>query len=128
MLLAASGKLIVPEWPQVACKKCMRLAASCIQIVPEWPPVACKKLMGLVASYIQIVPEWPPVTCKLYPSGRQLHANSRNFIHVACNWRPLGYNLYALAASHIQTLHALAASCMQSRQLFASTLPEQLFE
>jgi hypothetical protein len=33
-----------------------------------------------------------------------------------------------LAASGIQTLHALSASCMQSRQFFASTLREQLFE
>jgi hypothetical protein len=33
-----------------------------------------------------------------------------------------------LAASHMQTLHALAASCMHSRQFFASMLPEQLFE
>jgi hypothetical protein len=28
----------------------------------------------------------------------------------------------------MQTLHALAASCMQSRQFFASTLREQLLE
>jgi hypothetical protein len=28
----------------------------------------------------------------------------------------------------MQTLHALAASCMQSRQFFASMLQEQLFE
>jgi hypothetical protein len=33
-----------------------------------------------------------------------------------------------LAASRLQTLHALAASCMQSRQFFVSTLQEQLFE
>jgi hypothetical protein len=33
-----------------------------------------------------------------------------------------------LAASHMQTLHALAASCVQSRQFFASTLQEQLYE
>ncbi len=33
-----------------------------------------------------------------------------------------------LAASRMQTLHALAASCVQSRQFFASTLREQLFE
>jgi hypothetical protein len=62
-----------------------------------------------------------------------------DFIHVACNWRPLAYNLHAtdghsgtifmrLATSHMQTLHALAASCVQSRQFFASTLQEQLFE
>ncbi len=33
-----------------------------------------------------------------------------------------------LAASRMQTLHALAASCVQSRQFIASTLREQLFE
>jgi hypothetical protein len=33
-----------------------------------------------------------------------------------------------LAASRMQALHALAASCVQSRQFFASTLREQLFE
>jgi hypothetical protein len=33
-----------------------------------------------------------------------------------------------LAASRKQILHALAASSVQSRQFFASTLPEQLFE
>jgi hypothetical protein len=33
-----------------------------------------------------------------------------------------------LAASCMQTLHALAASCVQSRQFFASRLREQLFE
>jgi hypothetical protein len=64
---------------------------------------------------------------------------SVDFIHVACDWRPRGYNLHVtgghsgtnymrLAASRIQTLHALAATCMQSRQFFASTLQEQLFE
>ncbi len=64
---------------------------------------------------------------------------SVNFIHVACDWRLRGYNLHAtgghlgtiymrLAASCMQTLHAPAASCMQSRQFFASTLQEQLFE
>jgi hypothetical protein len=37
--------------------------------------------------------------------------------------------LYAKkAASLMQTLHAIAASCMQSRQFFASTLRGQLFE
>ncbi len=33
-----------------------------------------------------------------------------------------------LAASRKQILHALAASTVQSRQFFASTLQEQLFE
>jgi hypothetical protein len=38
-------------------------------------------------------------------------------MHVACNWRPHGYNL-----------HALVASTVQSRQFFESMLPEQKFE
>jgi len=63
-------------------------------------------------------------------------------VQFACDWRPLEYNLYAtgghsdtiymrLATSHMQTLHALAASCVQSRQffeIFASMLREQLFK
>ncbi len=69
-----------------------------------WPPVACKKCMQLAASCIQIVPEWPPVTCKLYPSGRQLHANSRNCIHVACDWGPLWHNLHA-TGGHSGTIY-----------------------
>ncbi len=64
---------------------------------------------------------------------------SEDFIHVVRDWRPRGYNFHAtgghsvtiymqLAASRMQTLHAQAASCMQSRQFFVSTLQEQLFE
>jgi hypothetical protein len=70
---------------------------------------------------------------------------SADFINVACDWRPggynfpatggwrpLGYNLYATGGHsgtiYMQTLHALAASCVQSRQFFASTLREQLLE
>ncbi len=64
---------------------------------------------------------------------------SADFIHVAYNWRPFGYNFYAtgghsgtifmrLAASRMQTLHALVASCVQSRQFIASTVRKQLFE
>jgi hypothetical protein len=60
-------------------------------------------------------------------------------LQFTCDWRPLRYNIYAtgghsgtiymrLAASRMPTLHALAASCVQSRQFFASTLREQLFE
>ncbi len=61
------------------------------------------------------------------------------WVQFACDWLPLGYNLHAtgghsgtiymrLAASRMQILHALVASCVQSRQFFASTLREQLFE
>jgi hypothetical protein len=64
---------------------------------------------------------------------------SIDFIHVACNWQPRGYNLHAtgghsgtnymrLAASRMRILHVLAASWVQSRQLFVSTLREQFFE
>jgi hypothetical protein len=64
---------------------------------------------------------------------------SVDFIHVACDWRPRGYNLHAtgghsgtnymrLAAICMQILHALAASCLQSCQFFKSTVREQLFE
>ncbi len=60
-------------------------------------------------------------------------------LQFACDWRPLGDNLHAtgghsgtiymrLAARRVQTLHALAAICVQSRQFFASTLRAQLFE
>jgi hypothetical protein len=63
---------------------------------------------------LSLVTEWPPVACKLYLSGRQLHANctrvaaSRmqilaDFIHVACDWRPHGYNLYE-TGGHLGTI------------------------
>jgi hypothetical protein len=99
---------------------------------------------------MQMVPERPPVACKLCPSGRQSHANctrvaasrmqiSVNFIHVACDCRPSGYNLHGtsgntgtnymrLATSGTRILLAQAASCLQSRQFFASMVREQLFE
>jgi hypothetical protein len=64
---------------------------------------------------------------------------SVDFINVACDWRPRGYNLpttggnsgtiyMRLATSRKQTLRELGASCVQSRQFFASTLGEHLFE
>jgi hypothetical protein len=46
-----------------------------------------------------------------------LHATGRN-----------RYNLFATGRSRMQILHALAASTVQSRQFFASTLGEQLVE
>jgi hypothetical protein len=60
-------------------------------------------------------------------------------VQFACYWRPLRYSLYAtgghsgtiyirLAASRMQTLRVLEASCMQSHQFFASTLREQLLK
>ncbi len=44
-------------------------------------------------------------------------------VRFACDWRPLGNNLYATGGQS----HANFA-CVGSRQFFASTLREQLFE
>jgi hypothetical protein len=44
-----------------------------------------------------------------------------DFVHVACEGRPRGDNLHA-TGGHSGTIY------MQSRQFFASTLHEQLFE
>jgi hypothetical protein len=78
----------------------------------------------LIKFKLCLVTEWPLVAFKLYPSGRQSHANctpvaemqiSIDFIHVACDWRPLGYNLFATRCqSHINFV------CTSS-QFFAST-------
>jgi hypothetical protein len=74
-------------------------------------------------------------------TGGQLHkkftrvAASRmqipaDFIHVALHATSghSGTICMQLAASRIQFWHALAASTVQNRQFFESTLPEQLFE
>jgi hypothetical protein len=77
-----------------------------------------------------------PLVCLslvLYLSGRQSHANFGQFylcfmrlattrVQFISDWRPLRSNLYG------RQLHALADSCVQSRQLFAGTLREQLFK
>ncbi len=67
---------------------------------------------------MQIVPEWPPVACKFPLILFMLHATGGR----------AGTNYMRLVASRMQTLHALAASCAQSHQFFASMLQEQLFE
>jgi hypothetical protein len=53
---------------------------------------------------------------------------SANFIHVACNWRPHGYNLHATGCqSHAD--FACASSQLRAKPpVFASTVREQLFE
>jgi hypothetical protein len=79
---------------------CNRVAASRMQIVPDCPPVAnCTRM---AASHMQIFVD---------------------FMHVACDCRPRGYNLHAtgshsgtfdlrLATSRMQILHELAASTL----------------
>jgi hypothetical protein len=70
-----------------------------------------------------LVTEWPPVACKLYPSGRQSHANCNRVAASRCKFRPILFMLHVtgghadtiymqLAASRMQTLHALAATCV----------------
>jgi hypothetical protein len=50
-------------------------------------------------------------------------------VQFACDWRPLGYNLYATGGhSGIIYMRLAASACMQSGQFFASMLREQLFE
>jgi hypothetical protein len=51
---------------------------------------------------------------------------SADFIHVACYWRSLGYNLYA-TGGHSGTIH-MQLLLHAKPPVFASTLPEQLFE
>jgi hypothetical protein len=55
-----------------------------------------------------------------------IHVATR--VQFACDWRPPGYNLYATGGPSGTIYKRLAASCMQSRQFFARTLREQLFE
>jgi hypothetical protein len=73
---------------------------------PEWPPVAYKLYPSGRQSHANNGCDWRPVACKLYLCGSHSNANcSRvaascrqipvDFIHVACNWRPRGYNLPA---------------------------------
>ncbi len=103
-----------------------------------YTPLVCLSCNWVAASHMKIVPAWPPVACEFPPILFMLHASGGHAgtICLRLAW-PVGYNLYAtgshsgtiyirLVPSRMQTLHALAASCMQSRQFFASTLQEQL--
>ncbi len=107
-----------------------------------YTPLVCLSLScnRVAASRMQIVTKWPPVASKPDP-GRQLHANFCRFYlccmrleatqvqKFACDWRPLGYTLYATCGPHWHANFAvLAASCMRSRRFLASTLQKQLFE
>ncbi len=87
----------------------------------------CTPLFSLLVSCL--VTEWPPVACKLYPSGRQSHANdtrvaasrmqiSADFSHVACDWRPRGYNF---AFKWLPLGYNLHATGRQSHSNFACT-------
>jgi hypothetical protein len=51
-----------------------------------------------------------------------------DFIHVACNWRPLGYNLYATRRQSHAYFACASGQLLAKPQFFASTLREQLFE
>jgi hypothetical protein len=70
------------------------------------------------------------IICRVATSRKQIPID---FIYGACDWRPRWYNLFMantwgticmkLAASRMYFLHALAASTVQSREFFESTLP-----
>jgi hypothetical protein len=107
-------------------------------------------MASIVACRMQILPAWPPVACKFRLILFMLHATGGHTgticirlaatrVKFAFDWQQLVHNLHAtgghsgtiymrLAKIRMQTLHELAASCVQSRQFFASTLREQLFE
>jgi hypothetical protein len=80
---------------------------------------------------MQIAPEWLPVACKLYRVAASRMQISADFIHVACDWRPRGYNLHVTATGgRSGTIYMrLAATRVQfiCGQFFASTLRKQLF-
>ncbi len=88
-----------------------------MQIVPEWPLVTCKYSTRVAAK---------PIACKFPSILFMLHATGGHNLPETGGHS--GTNYMWLAASRMQILHALAASCIQSRQFFASTLREQLFE
>jgi hypothetical protein len=71
--------------------------------------------------------------------SRQTQANSYRLFHVACDWRPCGYNLYVtgghlvticmrLATSRMLFLHATGGQCSAKPPFFQSTLQEHLLE
>jgi hypothetical protein len=57
-----------------------------------------------------------------------LHATGGHSVQFICDCGHSGTIYIQLAVSRMQTLHALSASCMQSRQFFASMLRKQLLE
>ncbi len=81
----------------------------------------------VAASRMQIVPVWPPVPGKFPSVLLILHATGGHGGTICM--RLVATNIYKrLAASRMQILHPLVSSCVQSRQFFASTLREHLFE
>ncbi len=92
----------------------MGLAASCNKVYPSGHQ-SHANCTQVAASRMQI----PVILFLLHATGghsgticMQLLAT---WVHFACNCWPLRYTLYALATNHIQTLHALLASCLQSK-------------
>ncbi len=67
-----------------------------------------KNWMWLAASRLQVVPEWPLVACKLYPTtwikstGICMRLVDTR-VWFACDWPPLGYNLYVTGRQPVLT-------------------------
>jgi hypothetical protein len=85
------------------------VAASCLQFVYR-----------VTASRMQISIDFIRFACELRPRGYKLQATGGHLITMSIFQR--------LTSSRIQALHELPASCMQSRQFFASTMQEKSFE
>jgi hypothetical protein len=73
---------------------------------------------------------WPPVAGKFRSILFMLHATGGQVGTICMRLHDghLDTICLRLAASRMHFLHPLAASTLQSRQFFESTLPEQLFE
>ncbi len=135
---------------------CTRVATSSMWIVPSWPPVACKlypRGRQSHATWIKSAKICMWLADTRVQDKRQadkrcvkghLYIIIIFFLALASqhpwpcfwlfSWRPLNIWFGKCAgtmddkATRKQILHALAASCMQSRQSFASKLRELLFE
>jgi hypothetical protein len=135
---------------------CTRVAASRMQIVPAWQPVACNMnkigrnlhatgghagtiCMRLAATRLQDKRQADKRCVKghLYITIIFLYHWQIHILHHASNYSADGsWDIWFVKcagtmndkATQKQILHVLAASCVQSRQFFASMLREQLFE
>jgi hypothetical protein len=140
--LAASRMQIVPAWPPGACNMnkiteiCMRLAATRVQFACDWRPLRYN--LHATGSHSVTRQETSRQEVCKRPSLHHIYI----FLALASphprrmlpNFQPLDIWFGKCAgtmddiATRKQILHALAASCVQSRTFFASTLREQLFE
>jgi hypothetical protein len=111
---------------------CMQLAATRVQFECDWLPVACYFCMRLAATQIQFVCDWRPNAHYFstfwqivyhYENATGGHLGTicmrlaANWLQFECDWLP----------NACYFCMRLAASSVQSRQCFESTLPKELF-